>query len=200
MKLKHFVSLFLAAGLLACILTSCGGTSSSGASASSGADSAASAASSEGVPDTKSEASASGILPSDDENSILSVTDPNKALESCVGWGAGTAGTSLKAVVGAADMLHWAEENNLARQSAAAEVALEKWYNGLSKVHQEGFSEAWPLIKEDASQMLTNKEDIADLIDTAGLSIKDLPGCTLKNWETLRDIMDDIVPESKTPQ
>lgn len=180
MKYTRLISLALCAALFTCLLASCGGSDSSSSSEAA----------------EQSEASASGILPSDDENSVLTFTDPDEAFESAVGWGAGTAGTSLKAMVAANDMMGWAEENKLAANSGAgaAENLLKKWYSSLSDVEKEGLSEAWPIIKSDAEAILDDKDGVADLAETAGLDIKKLPACSEKNWDALSDIMDKIVP------
>lgn len=181
MSLKRFAALMLCAALALCLLAGCGGA---------GTD-----ASSEAAPSEQAQASASGLLPEEDENSLV-LTDPSGAFASALGWDGGTAGTSLKAVIAAADMLAWAEDNNLSRQSqTAAKTLLENWYDGLTEIQKEGLAEAWPLIKNDAQLMLTDKDSIAGLIEDAGLKAEKLPGCTQANWEALAALLDEIVPE-----
>lgn len=194
MSVKRLAAMLLCAAFAISLLSGCGGAASSSASSAASSEAAAS----EAVPSSKAEASASGIVPSSDENSIYALTDPAKAFKSSLGWGAGTAGTSLKTVIAAADMLEWAEDNNLSHQSrSAAESLLQKWYDGLSDTQRESFIESWPLIKSTASTLLTDKESISGRIEDAGLNIKNLPGCTQKNWDVLQDILDGIVPEAK---
>lgn len=184
MSLKRFAALLLSVVLTMSLLAGCGGSSSGDAS-------------SETVPDSKVEASASGLLPSDDDNSILDLTDPAAAFECCLGWGAGTAGTSLKAAVGADAMLKWAEQNKFATQNqTTVKKLLQKWFDSLTDVQQEGFSEAWPMIKADADTMLTDKESISGVIESAGLDIDTLPGCSQKNWDAFVKVMDSIVPDA----
>ena len=49
-------------------------------------------------------------------------------------------------------MLVWADEANLsARTETAIEDAYTQWYDNLSDLEQEGFAEAWPMIKDDAA-------------------------------------------------
>ena len=61
-------------------------------------------------------------------------------------------GCSLKSVQAAATLLVWADEANLsARTDTAIEDAYTQWYDNLSDSEQEGFAEAWPMIKEDAA-------------------------------------------------
>lgn len=184
MKNNRIISALLCAALAVCLLASCGSSSSSSSSSE--------------TPENKSEASASGILPSDDENSAFTFTDPAAAFESALGWGPGTAGTSLKSLVAAADMLSWAETNKLADNSVAgaAETLLKKWYNKLSDTDKDNFAEAWPLIKQDAEKLLSNKKDVASLAEDAGLDVDELPGCTQENWDALSGILDKIVPSA----
>lgn len=185
----------LAAGIIAAVLA-VGLLAGCGSKAENSSSSEAASSSSEAAPETKSEASAGELLPDNsDENSIHKITDPASAFASSVGWGPGTAGTSLKAVIAAADMMSWAEENELAKYSGAAETVLADWYGDLTDAQQANFAEAWPLIKADAASLLTNKSGMLGLISDAGLSADALPGCTLKNWNALKDILDDIVPE-----
>lgn len=183
MKNKRLISALLCAALAVCLLASCGSSSSSSSEA----------------PENKSEASTDGILPSDDENSAFTFTDPAKAFESSLGWGPGTAGTSLKAAVAAVDMLDWAEDNKLAANSGAgaAESLLKKWYNKLSDTEKDSLSEAWPLIKLDAEAILDDKDSVADLLDSAGIDADELPDYTQKNWDALSDILDDLIPAAQ---
>lgn len=187
-KCKRFASLLLCAALTACLLAGCEDAAGGGAS-----DSAAS----ETIPESQTEASAEGLLPGElEENTFSAFTDPAEAFETSLGWGPGTAGTSLKSVIAAADMLHWAEENELSRQSASVVKKLvQNWYDGLSDTRQEGFAEAWPLIKDNAEALLTKKSSMIDRIADAGLDADDLPGCSQKNWTVLQTALDDIVPE-----
>lgn len=184
MSIKRFAALLLCSALALCLLAGCGGSGS-------GADSSAS---SEASPSSTAEASASGILPEEDDNSLV-ITDPASAFEGALGWGQGTAGTSLKSIAAAADMLKWAEDNNLSHQSASsAKTTVKKWYDSLTDAQQEGLAEAWPLIKEDANTLLTDKSSISGAIEDAGLDIKKLPGCSKANWDALQDILDGIIP------
>lgn len=195
MVTKRLAALVLCAVLALGVLAGCGGSAATEAASQAGASSAAS---SEAAPGSKSEAAASGILPSDDENSLYALSDPAKSLESSIGWGPGTAGTSLKRLIAAADMLKWAEDNNIAHQSqTAAASVLQKWYDSLTSTQQEGLSEAWPLIKESANILLTDKDSVSGLIEDAGLAKRKLPGCTEANWNTMEELLDDIIPATE---
>ena len=201
MKLRYtrILSLLLCAALACSILAGCGGsTASSSEAPSSASSSASSAASGEDLPDSTTRADTSGLNPGDfDENSIFSIQNTADAFEPCLGWGPGVSGCSLKSVIAAASLLQWAEEQNLSSYSAdEIQDAFSGWYENLSAVDQENFAEAWTLIEPDALSLLSDKESMAGRIEDAGLDPDDLPGCTLKNWQALQNVLDDCVPEA----
>lgn len=192
---KRFVSLLLCAALALCLLAGCD-TAASGStgSASAPANSSASA-SSENIPSTTNEANTSGLRPNFDENSLFSITGTSDAFEPCLGWGPGVSGCSLKSVIAAASLLQWAESAHLSsRTPEAIQDAFYDWYDSLSSADQENFAEAWTMIEPDALSLLSDKESMTDLITDAGLDPDTLPGCTLKNWQALQNVLDSCVP------
>ena len=201
MKLRYarILSLLLCAALACSILAGCGGsTASSSEAPSSASSSASSAASGEDLPDSTTRADTSGLNPGDfDENSIFSITGTAAAFEPCLGWGPGVSGCSLKSVIAAASLLHWAEDARMSSRSPEAiQEAFYSWYDGLTDSQQEGFAEAWPLIKDAALDLLSDKDSMTGRITDAGLDADTLPGCTLKNWQALQTVLDGIVPET----
>ena len=101
-------------------------------------------------------------------------------------------------MLAAASLLQWAEQTNLtSRTTDAIEDAFSQWYDGLDSIDQESFAEAWPLIKDDANALLTDKDSLSGLIEDAGLDPADLPGCSQKNWDALADVIDRLTPEAK---
>lgn len=192
---KRFVSLLLCAALALCLLAGCD-TAASGStgSASAPANSSASA-SSENIPSTTNEANTSGLRPNFDENSLFSITGTSDAFEPCLGWGPGVSGCSLKSVIAAASLLQWAESAHLSsRTPEAIQDAFYDWYDSLSSADQENFAEAWTMIEPDALSLLSDKESMTDRITDAGLDPDTLPGCTLKNWQALQNVLDSCVP------
>ena len=81
--------------------------------------------------------------------------------------------------------------------SDAIEDAFSQWYDALDSMDQESFAEAWPLIKDDANALLTDKDSLSGRIEDAGLDPADLPGCSEKNWDALQDVIDRLTPEAK---
>lgn len=169
----------------------------------------ATAAGSSSVPSSQSlsEAPASQAVPSGDEdtlpapnadlddteNGFNGITDPAGAFSSGLGWGPGTAGTSLKSVAAAASMMDWAQENGAANRSASAlRETLSDWYNELGAADQENFAEAWPLIEEAAQRILDNPDAVAPEMEDAG--VQEVPDCSADNWSALAGALDAIVP------
>jgi len=202
MKLKYtrILSLLLCAAISCTLLAGCGG-SDAPRTADSEASSAASVSESEtdsgeALPDSTAQANTSGLNPADfDENSIFSITGTTAAFEPCLGWGPGVSGCSLKSVIAAASLLQWAESARLAsRTPDAVQDAFLNWYDSLSSDDQENFAETWPMIESDALSLLSDKESMTGRIEDAGLDPDTLPGCTLKNWQSLQSVLDDCVP------
>ena len=207
MKLKYIrpLALALCAVLLCSLFTACSGTSSSSeqpssaASAASDSASASASTSDSALPDSTTQANTGCLNPGNfDENSVFSITGTTDAFAPCLGWGPGVSGCSLKSVLAAASLLQWAEQTNLtSRTTDAIEDAFSQWYDALDSMDQESFAEAWPLIKDDANALLTDKDSLSGRIEDAGLDPADLPGCSEKNWDALQDVIDRLTPEAK---
>lgn len=195
---NRVLSLLVCAALLAGLLAGCsGGASSSGHSSSSA--SPESSASSEAIPSSTTEANTGKLTPKLDEsdNSIFSASSTEAAFAPCLGWGPGVSGCSLKSVIAAASLLGWAENGNLAMQSEdVIQDAYTAWFDSLDADDQTSFADAWPLIKEDANTLLTDKASMEGRISDAGLNAKKLPGCSEENWNALQDVIDALVPAS----
>ena len=196
MKLKYIrpLALALCAVLLCSLFTACSGTSSSSEQPSSAASAASDSASASAS--TSDSANTGSLNPGNfDENSAFSITGTTDAFAPCLGWGPGVSGCSLKSVIAAASLLQWAESTHLSsRTPEAIQDAFYDWYDSLSAADQENFAEAWTMIEPDALSLLSDKESMTDLITDAGLDPDTLPGCTLKNWQALQNVLDSCVP------
>lgn len=196
------LALLLCAALLGCLLAACNGSAdSSPASSAAPASDSASASGSSELPSSTTEANTGELNPGNpgnfDENSVFSITGTENAFAPCLGWGPGVSGCSLKSVIAAASLLQWAEDARMSTRSPEAiQDAFYSWYDGLTDNQQEGFAEAWPLIKDAALDLLSDKDSMTDRIADAGLDADTLPGCTLKNWQALQTVLDGIVPET----
>ena len=199
MTQKHILSLLVSAAVLCGLLVGCSDTSDDASHASSSASSpSSSSASSESAPSSTVQADTSGLFNKDfDENSLFSVDGTAAAFAPSLGWGPGVSGCSLKSVQAAATLLVWADEANLsARTDAAIEDAYTQWYDNLSDLEQEGFAEAWPMIKEDAAALLEDKDAMAGRLDDVGLEADKLT-FSEKDWNALEEVVDPLVPEAK---
>lgn len=199
MTQKRILSLLVSAALLCGLLVGCFDTSDDASHASSSASSpSSSSASSESAPSSTVQADTSGLFNKDfDENSLFSVDGTAAAFAPSLGWGPGVSGCSLKSVQAAATLLVWADEANLsARTDAAIEDAYTQWYDNLSGIEQEGFAEAWPMIKEDAAALLEDKDAMAGRLDDVGLEADKLT-FSEKDWNALEEVVDPLVPEAK---
>lgn len=199
MTQKRILSLLVSAALLCGLLAGCSDTSDDASHASSSASSpSSSSASSESAPSSTVQADTSGLFNKDfDENSLFSVDGTAAAFAPSLGWGPGVSGCSLKSVQAAATLLVWADEANLsARTDAAIEDAYTQWYDSLSDIEQEGFAEAWPMIKEDAAALLEDKDAMAGRLDDVGLEADKLT-FSEKDWNALEEVVDPLVPEAK---
>lgn len=199
MTQKRILSLLVSAALLCGLLAGCSDTSDDASHASSSASSpSSSSASSESAPSSTVQADTSGLFNKDfDENSLFSVDGTAAAFAPSLGWGPGVSGCSLKSVQAAATLLVWADEANLsARTDTAIEDAYTQWYDNLSDIEQEGFAEAWPMIKEDAAALLEDKDAMAGRLDDVGLEADKLT-FSEKDWNALEEVVDPLVPESK---
>lgn len=199
MTQKRILSLLVSAALLCGLLVGCSDTSDDASHASSSASSpSSSSASSESAPSSTVQADTSGLFNKDfDENSLFSVDGTAAAFAPSLGWGPGVSGCSLKSVQAAATLLVWADEANLsARTDTAIEDAYTQWYDNLSDIEQEGFAEAWPMIKEDAVALLEDKDAMAGRLDDVGLEADKLT-FSEKDWNALEEVVDPLVPEAK---
>ena len=195
---NRILSLLVCAALLCGVLAGCSTTSNDASSAASPASSAA-ASSSESIPSSTTQANTGKLNPTldEDENSIFSINNTKEAFAPCLGWGPGVSGCSLKSVIAASSLLSWAENGNLAMRSTdAIQDAYTTWFNDLSADYQASFADAWPLIKEDANTLLTDKASMEGRISDAGLNAKKLPGCSKENWNALQKVVDALVPQS----
>jgi len=193
-KYIRSLALLLCAALLGCLLAACGGPATRPAPTPPPAP----AHGSSELPSSTTEANTGELNPGNfDENSVFSITGTENAFAPCLGWGPGVSGCSLKSVIAAASLLQWAEGARMSSRSPEAiQEAFYSWYDGLTDNQQEGFAEAWPLVKDAALDLLSDKDSMTGRIADAGLDADTLPGCTLKNWQALQTVLDDIVPET----
>lgn len=196
--MKRFWNRSLAAGccaalLLSVVLAGCRDSSSSSSSSVS-SQTLSEAPTSQTVPSGQEDTTPAPKPTVDGgENGFNAISDPAGAFAGCLGWGPGTAGTSLKSMAAAASMMDWAEENRVSdRSSDALHDTLTQWFDSLEQADQENFAEAWPLIEESAQRILGDSNAIQQEMLDAG--VQEAPSCSDADWSALASALDAIVP------
>lgn len=151
-------------------------------------------------PSDSSKASISGALTQPDNSSVLVLDGSSvsaeendlqqdalhEALNACLGWGPGSAGSSLHAVSAAAALLDWASANGLAgRTDSFAADAFTAWYEGLDDFGQDTFSETWPLVCEEADALLEGADGTDELLESAGADPSQAGSWDAADWDAL---------------
>ena len=150
------------------------------------------------TPSSTAQADTSGLFNKDfDENSLFSVDGTAAAFEPSLGWVPACPAAPSRACRPQPPCSVWADEANLsARTETAIEDAYTQWYDNLSDSEQEGFAEAWPMIKDDAAALLEDKDAMAGRLEDVGLDARKLT-FSEKDWNALEDVVDPLVPEAK---
>lgn len=131
--------------------------------------------------------------PSDEENGFAAgeLDALDEALDACLGWGPGSAGSSLHSVAAAASLLDWATENRLAaRTGDPAADAFDAWHTALDELDKDTFAETWPLVCEQADALLEDPDGMAELLETAGAAPAPADGWDAADWDALRTAVD----------
>jgi hypothetical protein len=175
-----------------CLLAGCGEASTSSSSASSRAEAS--------LPSSQV-SSPSNTLPApsvdSSENSLTvaqtTLTVPDEVFDGLLTWGPGTAGCTLHSVICATQVLDWATQNQLADHEAEdVSEALAFWYDGLDAYDRETLAETWPMVRDDAGELLADPDGMADLLETAGLTVEDVIGADADDFLALCDAADAL--------
>lgn len=194
MKKIRFVRLAALCLCAALPLAGCGGEEASSASSVPAPPASSSVAAADPVLPDQTEGEAP--FDEDGENGLLGpLSSPEEPLSSCLSWGPGTAGSSLKSVQAAVALLNWAEENSLSRRDDLSVArSFTGWYEGLEADEQENFSAVWPIIQAQADALISGEGEMEPLLEDAGIDPASLPDYTAADWEVLRDIITARVP------
>ena len=165
--MKRF-ALLLAAALLTAALAACtpaGPASSVPGASSAPSQSASSAPQSTPAPEASSTASsavssAMSSVPADPQAAM------SRALEACVSFGPGEAGSSLKAAIAACALLDSAQE--LAAPEEDWGACFDAWYQQQDAEKQEMFWENWPGLAADVRSIGQDPAAQAGLLESAG--------------------------------
>ena len=159
------VAAVLAAALYACVPQSQPQSASSVPDASS----VPSASSAQSAPDTPSAPSA----PKGPEGASSAASAPAQpqqlmaqALDACVGFGPGEAGSSLKSAIAACALLDSAQELQAAQQDWAD--GFDRWYEQQEQERQELFWENWPALAALVRRLGPDTSVEQGLLESAG--------------------------------
>lgn len=178
--------------LLSLVLAGCTPTATSSSSSSVSSQALSEVPASEAIPSGEDDTTPAPNV-DDTENGFSGISAPANAFAGSLGWGPGTAGTSLKSVAAAASMLDWADENSAAnRSSDALRDSLSQWFDSLEQVDQENFAEVWPLIEESAQRILDDPKAVQEELSDAG--VQEIPSCSEEDWSAVAGVLNAIVP------
>lgn len=90
------------------------------------------------------------------------------ALDGCVSFGEGEAGSSLKSAIAAAGLVDWAEDNARASDIDAAGELIRAWLEDLEPERQSLFWANWPVVDGRASLMVEDLAGQLPLLEDAG--------------------------------
>lgn len=86
-----------------------------------------------------------------------------------LGWGEGSAGSSLAVVVAAHDMVQWCDAVQVKIVSSEdVDYCIGKWFSALDAESYQDATANWAAVKETATAILQKDTTIADLLGDAG--------------------------------
>ncbi len=117
----------------------------------------------------------------------------DQVLNGCIVYGAGSAGTSLKAGIAANGLVRYLAGCSTAR---AEEIRTDAaaWYKGLDADGRERIDANWPGILGTARMITGGSEEVAGLLESAGVDT-DFTGVDLAAADSLLDELDAVFSE-----
>lgn len=94
-----------------------------------------------------------------------------QALDGLLSWGPGTAGSSLKCVAAAVDLMNWAGANQPQNAPEELSALLADWKAGLDEQALANAQETWPEVSAQAEDLLTMPQLAKDLCEDAGVTL-----------------------------
>ena len=159
MRIVKGSALILSAALCAALLAGCmRGGSSSAAPTPSASPAATAAPAPSATPETATGESSAGYT----------AAGLQTALESCLAYGAGSAGASLKAAIAAGDLVRYTAQYGKGNAETIAADA-QAWYDRLDAGKQAQLQENWPAIRDTARAITDDPEQARGLLESAGV-------------------------------
>ena len=117
-----------------------------------------------------------------------------QALDGLLSWGPGTAGSSLKCVAAAVDLMNWAGANQPQNAPEELSALLADWKAGLDEQALANAQETWPEVSAQAEDLLTMPQLAKDLCEDAGVTLDGT--CGEETLMALADALNAVLGEN----
>ena len=117
-----------------------------------------------------------------------------QALDGLLSWGPGTAGSSLKCVAAAVNLMNWAGANQPQNAPEELNALLADWKAGLDEQALANAQETWPEVSAQAEDLLTMPQLAKDLCEDAGVTLEE--GCGEEPLMALTDALNAVLGEN----
>ena len=167
---------------LALLLAGCGASASSLSEPASSA-SASSAASSQPQEPT--------ATPTPPETPAPSSDGLEEILSGMLGFGPGTAGSSLSGMARAADLLNWSAAHTQVDEEQLT-VWVTAWYGSCTQEERENLAESWPMVRDSAQALIQDPTANAPILEDAGASL-DPAQPDSQAFDPLAKVLDTVI-------
>lgn len=117
-----------------------------------------------------------------------------QALDGLLSWGPGTAGSSLKCVAAAVNLMNWVGANQPQNAPEELNALLADWKAGLDEQALANAQETWPEVSAQAEDLLTMPQLAKDLCEDAGVTLEE--GCGEEPLMALADALNAVLGEN----
>ena len=91
-------------------------------------------------------------------------------LSGMLGFGPGTAGSSLSGMARAADLLNWSAAHTQVDEEQLT-VWVTAWYGSRTQEERENLAESWPMVRDSAQALIQDPAANAPVLEDAGASL-----------------------------
>lgn len=91
-------------------------------------------------------------------------------LSGMLGFGPGTAGSSLSGMARAADLLNWSAAHTQVDEEQLT-VWVTAWYGSRTQEERENLAESWPMVRDSAQALIQDPAANAPILEDAGASL-----------------------------
>ena len=112
-------------------------------------------------------------------------------LSGMLGFGPGTAGSSLSSMGRAADLLNWSAAHAEADEEQLT-TWVTAWYGSCTREERENLSESWPMVRDAAQALIQDPATNAPILEDAGASL-DPAQPDGQAFEPLARVLDQVI-------